>query len=72
MLFPHHCRFPDVTRYMSSQKHAIVETNHEHVHHPTLHKNKWLVVSTPLKNISPWEGYIVENKKCSKPRFITA
>ena len=33
----------------------------------------WLVVSTPLKNISQWEGlshiypYIMENKKCLKP-----
>ena len=56
LLFPRHCQFPEVTRYMSSQKHAIVETNHEHVHHPTHHKNNWLVVSTPLKNISQWEG----------------
>ena len=34
----------------------------------------WLVISTPLKNISQWEGLsqilwkiIMENKKCSKP-----
>jgi len=36
-------------------------------------KDHYLVVSTPLKNISQWEGlshmypYVMENKTCSKP-----
>ena len=45
-------------------------------HRRTIQKRKkdhYLVVSTPLKNISQWEGlshmypYVMENKTCSKP-----